>query len=228
MKKFVITLVAALTVAIGYSQSPEAFQYQAVARDASSNILSNQTIGLEFTLHQGSVAGPSVYTETFTTVTDTFGLVNVAVGTGTPTTGTFNGIDWSAGPYFLEVSMDETGGASYVSMGTTQLLSVPYSLHSSTADTASYANAMAIETISTGVTLTTAPFASNLDIVGTTLSPALEADALSYSYKMINTNTGQIEFSYTIPAATGEVVEIQVIFNTPTGTKIYSELVTVP
>jgi trimeric autotransporter adhesin len=51
--------------------------------------------------------------------------VNLEVGSGR--SHRLLGIDWSAGPYFLEISVDGT------SMGTTQLLSVPYALYAASA-----------------------------------------------------------------------------------------------
>ena len=51
--------------------------------------------------------------------------------------GDFSAIDWSMGPYFVKVGLDPIGGNNYnLIMGTSQLLSVPYALHSTTADTA--------------------------------------------------------------------------------------------
>ncbi|MEJ6615286.1 MAG: DUF1566 domain-containing protein, partial [Crocinitomicaceae bacterium] len=45
------------------------------------------------------------------------------------TTDDFSTIDWSAGPYFIETAIDATGGTTYVVMGTSQLMSVPYALY---------------------------------------------------------------------------------------------------
>ncbi len=46
----------------------------------------------------------------------------------------FSSIDWSAGPYFLQTETDPTGGTTYTISGTSQLLSVPYALHATTAE----------------------------------------------------------------------------------------------
>ena len=47
----------------------------------------------------------------------------------------FSTINWGDDKYFIQVSLDPTGGTSYEFMGTSQLLSVPYALHAGTADT---------------------------------------------------------------------------------------------
>ncbi|MBN1338662.1 MAG: hypothetical protein JXA03_05025 [Bacteroidales bacterium] len=128
-------LLSAIMIFLGlasFAQAPESFNYQGVARDAGGEALVNTTIGVEFKLHQGSVGGTVVYSETHNPTTNQFGLFTAAVGGGTPATGDFSAIDWSAGPYFLEVGMDPTGGSSFTTMGTSQLQSVPYALHAKT------------------------------------------------------------------------------------------------
>jgi len=62
--------------------------------------------------------------------------VNLVIGNGTGKTGDITTIDWGADTYYLKVEIDKTGGSAYVEMGTTQLLSVPYALHSKDAETA--------------------------------------------------------------------------------------------
>jgi hypothetical protein len=54
------------------------------------------------------------------------GAVNLVIGKGTGTTGTFSNIDWGNGIYYLGIELNTGNG--YV-MGTTQLLSVPYALY---------------------------------------------------------------------------------------------------
>jgi hypothetical protein len=133
MKKIILTAIAfaALTINV-WAQSPEAFKYQAVVRDASQSVLSNQAVGMQFTLLQGSASGTVVYQETFAQTSNAYGLVNLEIGKGTVVSGTFATIDWSAGPYFIETAMDAAGGTSYVVMGTSQLLSSPYALYAKT------------------------------------------------------------------------------------------------
>jgi hypothetical protein len=55
------------------------------------------------------------------------GAVNLVIGKGTATTGTFGSIDWGTGTYFLGIELNTGNG--FIAMGTTQLLSVPYALY---------------------------------------------------------------------------------------------------
>lgn len=134
MKKLILSLVAIATLSLSsFGQAPEGFKYQAVVRDAGNIILNNQAVGMRMTIQEGSIGGTAVYQETFAATTNAYGLVNLEIGSGT-TTDDFTAIDWSTGMYFIETAVDVTGGTSYVVMGTSQLMSVPYALHANTAE----------------------------------------------------------------------------------------------
>lgn len=127
-KTILLTLIALGTVLTSFGQAPDGFKYQAVVRDAGNNIMNNQAVGMRLTIQQGTVGGTVVYTETFSTSTNGYGLVNLEIGSGT-TTDDFTSIDWGNGPYFMETAVDFLGGMSWVVMGTSQLMSVPYALY---------------------------------------------------------------------------------------------------
>jgi hypothetical protein len=110
-------------------QVPQGINYQAVIRNLNGLSVNNTIIGLQLRILQGSASGNTVYAEQFTETTSNIGLVNVVIGEGSPTFGTFNTIDWANGPYFLEVSTDINGGANYTLMGSQQMMSVPYALY---------------------------------------------------------------------------------------------------
>ena len=111
------------------AQSPNAFNYQAVARDASGNILANHTLSIKISLHKDSETGDVDYSETFNVTTNDFGLFTLAIGQGIVVSGSFSSIDWKSYKYWLQVEMDPEGGSSYADMGTSQLLSVPYAMY---------------------------------------------------------------------------------------------------
>ena len=128
----VLTTLLVFMVLVGLNtimaQAPQAIPYQGVARNASGNILSNQSIGLRLSIIDLIPAGTVVYSETHSTVTTNLGLFNLNIGSGTPIVGTLAGVVWGVGAKFIKVEMDPTGGVSYIDMGTTQLNSVPYAL----------------------------------------------------------------------------------------------------
>ena len=118
------------------AQVPQAFNYQAVARNSSGNLLASQTISIKITIHQSSASGTVVYSETHGSVTtNQFGLFTINIGEGTPVSGTFSGVTWSSGDYWLQVQMDPLGGSSYTDMGTAKLLTVPFAMYAANAGT---------------------------------------------------------------------------------------------
>ena len=102
-------------------QTPTTFNYQAVLRDADGYIKADANVNIELEIHQGTSSGTVVYSEVHSAITSEFGLVNLEIGSVTPAS--FASIDWAAGPYFVEVSVDG------ISMGTSELLTVPYALY---------------------------------------------------------------------------------------------------
>ncbi len=128
MKKTQMLFVCIFTIAIVYAQPPQGMNYQAVARDAAGTILPNQNISIQITITNGN-GGTVLFRERHFPTTNQFGLFTLNVGNGTPVTGTFSSISWGTVVPWLQVEMDATGGISFTNMGTSQLLSVPYSLY---------------------------------------------------------------------------------------------------
>jgi len=130
MKKLITIFAAVLITANVFASAPQKMSYQAVLRDASNALVTSTAVGMQISILQGSSTGTAVYVETQTPSTNANGLVSLEIGTGTPITGTFAGIDWANGPYFIKTETDPAGGTSYSMTGTSQLMSVPYALFS--------------------------------------------------------------------------------------------------
>jgi len=115
------------------AQAPQGFTYQGVATENNGFELQNQTISIQASILSSSATGTTVWQETHTTTTDTFGLFNVTIGEGISTNGgssaTFQEIDWGAASHFMKVEIDVNGGSNYVHVGTSQMMSVPYALY---------------------------------------------------------------------------------------------------
>ncbi|MFP3591930.1 beta strand repeat-containing protein [Chryseobacterium sp. SIMBA_038] len=133
MKKILLTVGIMLGSFLAYAQVPEKMSYQAIMRNGSGQILSNQAIAVRVSVLQGSPAGAAVYSERLTGNTNVNGLVTLEIGAGTVLTGTFNTINWSTGNYYLKTETDPAGGTNYTIAGTSQLLSVPYAMYAKTA-----------------------------------------------------------------------------------------------
>lgn len=134
MKKIIAICAAILMTANVWAQSPEKMSYQAVVRDASNALITSQSVGMQISILQGSTTGTPVYVETQTPTSNTNGLVSLEIGAGNLVSGDFTTINWANNTYFIKTETDPTGGTSYTITGTSQLMSVPYALHSKTAE----------------------------------------------------------------------------------------------
>ena len=112
-----------------YSQTPAAFKYQTVCRDASGLILANQLLGFKLSLLQGSPNGPTVFSETHSSSSNDFGVINLNVGQGNLIQGNIQNLDWINNSYFLKVEFDPSGQSNYLFMGSSQIMAVPYALN---------------------------------------------------------------------------------------------------
>ncbi len=133
MKKHITSAVLSFIAIILFSQAPEKFSYQAVVRDNNGDPLANKSVSFQISILSGSGSGTAIYTETHSATSSTQGIVTLQIGGGT-TSGNFSAINWSSGKYYLKVEMDAAGGTNYALYSTSQLVSVPYAMHASTAD----------------------------------------------------------------------------------------------
>lgn len=130
MKKLILLLsVILISITYTFSQSPQAFKYQAVVRGSTGEILENQAVSFQISIRNDSAVGTILYQETHTTSTNQFGLANLEIGNGIPVSGTFADIDWGNNSKFLEVELDPDGDTTFILMGNTELISVPYALY---------------------------------------------------------------------------------------------------
>ncbi len=112
-----------------WAQAPEQFNYQAVVRDGSGSLIKNQTVTVKIGIYDG---GTLAYEESHSVNTDNYGLLNLQVGNGTATSGTFSNLDWANKQYQVKVEVDNGNG--FQNLGQDPLSSVPYALHSASSD----------------------------------------------------------------------------------------------
>ena len=132
-KLSLVIIIILCVITNTYAQSPESFNYQAVCRDNLGNILANQAVILRFNILDLTPGGVSLYQETHSVTTNSFGLINVAVGSGTWVSGDFSTIPWGIGEKYLSVELNT--GSGFDPVGTPQLLSVPYALYANQSGT---------------------------------------------------------------------------------------------
>ena len=187
MKKILlITAFGLMIMGFAKAQAPQMMNYQAVVRDVSGNIQPNQTVSFRLGILQGSTSGINVFSETHSASTNAFGLVNLPIGGGTLVSGNFSGINWTTGPYFVQIELDDTGGSSYSLMGTSQLLSVPYALYAensgSAANDSDQDSTNELQALSqAGNTVTLSNGGGNISVADADADPNNEIQALSIS-----------------------------------------------
>ncbi len=143
MRKFtnlvlLLLLSFSLQLTTVFAQSPKMFKYQTVVRNSAGAIIQNQIVAFRISLLQGSATGTVAYSETQSKTTNDFGLVNLEIGNGIIVSGAMNTINWGNGPYFVKVELDIANGTNFITMGISELLSVPYALYAENAGTTSY------------------------------------------------------------------------------------------
>lgn len=107
------------------AQIPQTINYQAVLRDNAGQVLASRNVSLRISVLQNTPTGATVYRETHLAETSNQGIVNVQIGNGT-SEDDFTSIEWMDSPYFLKIELDMSGGNSFVDLGTSELISVPY------------------------------------------------------------------------------------------------------
>jgi hypothetical protein len=113
------------------SQVPQGFNYQAIARDGSGNILPNTPLQAMIYIQSLSTGGTIFWKELHSSVTtNSFGLFTLVIGTGVrqpaSIVASFDLIDWSVTPNYLKTEIYYSG--SWKDMGASQLYSVPYAM----------------------------------------------------------------------------------------------------
>jgi protocatechuate 3,4-dioxygenase beta subunit len=149
MKKLLLVgalLISSLLSSFGQGLG---FNYQAMIRNADGEAIINQNVVMRIGIVQGSITGNVEYTETHAIESNAYGLVNLVVGTGTVVSGVFADIDWANGPFYIKVELDAESNGNYVTLGTTQLLSVPFANYAFSGGSGSTSWADSEESVST-------------------------------------------------------------------------------
>ena len=177
LKTIALALILTISASKSFAQTTNGIFFQAVARDNFSNPAKDRKIFVQTSVIQSTTTGTIVLTEEHQATTDATGVFSISIGNGTRVGGAaanLNGIDWSKGPFFLnlKVSITPIGSNSswdyrkeWVDMGTTSFGAVPFAYYAAqvagfdtklnVSDTAKmllpYAKTTAVSTLSTNV-----------------------------------------------------------------------------
>ncbi len=213
MKKlFTLMVFVVLGVIAAYSQVPEKINYQAVIRNSTGELVASQNVGIKISILNETSTGSVIYSEEHTAATNAYGQVAIEIGAGTNPSSDFSAIDWSTSDKFLKLEVDIAGGTSYIPIGTSQMLSVPYALFANSANFADSARVTGVSNVS---------FADSARVAGMAYTASI-ADVLG-SDGVYSTNTDTL---FVVKDHSGNVVfavfpdGAQVIVNESTKGKV--------
>ena len=188
MKKITLITLLFCSFTTLLAQAPQKMSYQSVIRKTDGTLVVNTLVSMKISILQDSANGTAAYVETQNTTTNVNGLATLAIGGGTPITGTFTGINWALGTYFIKIETDPTGSTNYTISGVSQLLSVPYALYSGSSQNKGKPSVMISGTISNEqaalqIQTEVGPYTENIYIQNT--SGLTNVDLSSFS-KVVN------------------------------------------
>jgi hypothetical protein len=134
--KLLLSVILTFSFFTVFSQVPQGFNYQAIARDASGNPILNQTFLVKMSILSDTngfkAGGTGVYLweEQHSVKTNGIGLFSLVIGTQARLQGSataFNLIDWNAGQRFVGIKI-QYPAPTWKNMGTAKLNSVPYAM----------------------------------------------------------------------------------------------------
>ncbi len=126
MKK--ILFISILVVLCSFLYANDSFKYQAIIRTADGEVIVNQDVQMRISIIQHNIRELPIYEETHFVRTNEYGLINIYIGDGVATIGSFKDINWSYDS-FLQTEVDIEGGTNFQVMGITELSSVPRALY---------------------------------------------------------------------------------------------------
>jgi uncharacterized protein (TIGR02145 family) len=123
-----LTVTSSASAASGtVSGVPGLINYQGSALDSAGKPMKNQTISLKLSVLDSSSTGAAVYVESHNATTNGSGHFAIQIGGGTALLGTFDSVGWANGRNkYLKTELSQNG--TWVNLGTSQLVSVPYAL----------------------------------------------------------------------------------------------------
>ncbi|MCX6300439.1 MAG: hypothetical protein NTY72_15265, partial [Bacteroidetes bacterium] len=147
LRKIYFLVVLLITTSIttkllAQTTGPDGVIFQAVATDPQGNPAANRTIYIKDAILQTTATGTVVYSETFQVTASSTGVFTIVIGKGQRLSGptSIASLDWSAGPYFLNLKAAVAPSVpltnwivdqQYVDMGTSQFWTVPFAMYAS-------------------------------------------------------------------------------------------------
>jgi uncharacterized protein (TIGR02145 family) len=124
-----LTIILLSLTAITIAQVPQAVNFQAIARDATGNVMVNTPIQIQLSILDNSSTGPVIYKELRALTTNAYGSFSFQIGIDpyATLTGKMEDINWLQGRKFLKIDYDPTNQLQFsLTLGIIEFVSVPY------------------------------------------------------------------------------------------------------
>ena len=110
--------------------TPQSINYQSVVRSTSGSPIANQTVFIKVEIMKDNLGSyEPVYSEMHNAQTNAYGSFAIKIGEGSAATGSFSGIDWSAGKYVIRTSTATNSDMTDEVTAISEISSVPYALY---------------------------------------------------------------------------------------------------
>ena len=134
MKKLILSLLVLLSANCTVNaQAPQGFNFQGIALDGNGYVVASKLVSLRFSVSTDSLGSAISYQESVSAQTDKYGQFITVIGSGNPSIGDFKSIPWATGNLFMKTEIDIEGTGTYITVGLSKLLSVPYALQANSA-----------------------------------------------------------------------------------------------
>ncbi|MCL2040139.1 MAG: tail fiber domain-containing protein [Bacteroidetes bacterium] len=126
MKKIVYVLTILIATFNVFAQ-PDYINFQSVLRDKDNKLVIDKSVSLRISLLKNSDVGTILYRESHNVITNSNGIATIQIGSGNSDIGNYLEVEWANDNVFVKVEIN-IDNSSYIPVGTTQLLAVPYAL----------------------------------------------------------------------------------------------------
>ena len=127
MKNIFLIISIIFCVGILNAQLPDGISFQALAIDASGELVTEEEVYLQVSLLPESPQANPNYLEQHITTTTSLGHIEFIVGRGAALTGQFGSLDWTRA-HFIKIDLSLDQGDTFTTLTIGELLSVPYAL----------------------------------------------------------------------------------------------------
>ncbi|HOG19866.1 MAG TPA: hypothetical protein PKW37_05445, partial [Salinivirgaceae bacterium] len=129
MKRKLFSILFCIALFATANAQQQGFNYQASIQKQDGTTLQNQEVNLRISLIDQN-SNSVYYSESQNSTTNNLGIVNLIIGQGEALSGNFATVPWSSTTVLIKVELKV--GSSFVTMGTSPIMSVPYAMYAAT------------------------------------------------------------------------------------------------